>query len=145
MHRVELLTVINTALLIGLLVCVQLIVFISNTVNYLANDKLGMHLTFKTHVNFSCWQGSQEYWQLIGRQEMTLKYTWYMWSFREVNCDSVHCLVVAEFRERLSAGTQRTQKFDRGRSIWRNWKTRKSVNSIRLKSQRDLQLSRTEW
>jgi hypothetical protein len=34
------LTVINTDSLIGLLLCVQLIVFVSNTVNYLANDKL---------------------------------------------------------------------------------------------------------
>jgi len=34
-QRVGLLTVVNTALLIGLLVCVQLIVFVSNNVIWL--------------------------------------------------------------------------------------------------------------
>jgi hypothetical protein len=39
-HWVGLLTAINTALLKGLLVCVQLTVILSNAINYLAKDKL---------------------------------------------------------------------------------------------------------
>ena len=33
-------------------------------------------------------------------------------SFRKVDCDVDHCLVVAEVRERLSVTKQETQKFD---------------------------------
>jgi len=36
-------------------------------------------------------------------------------SFRGADCDTYHCLVAAEVRERLSVSKRGTQKFDRNR------------------------------
>ena len=63
--------------------------------------------------------------------------------FRGADCDTDHCMVVVEVRERLAVSKQAEQKFDVKRFNLRKLNERKLANSIRQRSQTGLQLWRT--
>jgi len=58
-------------------------------------------------------------------------------SFRGADCDTAHCLVVAEVRERLAVSKQAAQKFE-----WERMNLRK-LNELEVRKQYQIEITNT--